>query len=103
MDIYYLHAADRSTPFKETLKAMDDLYKEGKFKTFALSNFTAAEVSLFSLSFFFFLKIIIVFVFWDSFLNGGRKRNREASAIGNRKLTFHPDPLALNQRSPKSA
>jgi len=44
-DIFYLHAADRSVPFTETLKAIDDMYKEGKFKTFALSNFTAAEVA----------------------------------------------------------
>jgi aflatoxin B1 aldehyde reductase len=44
-DIYYLHAPDRSVPFQETLKAINEMYKEGKFKTFALSNFTAAEVS----------------------------------------------------------
>jgi aflatoxin B1 aldehyde reductase len=46
-DIFYLHAPDRSVPFQETLKAINDLYKEGKFTTFALSNFTAAEVDLF--------------------------------------------------------
>ncbi|KAJ9108923.1 hypothetical protein QFC21_000244 [Naganishia friedmannii] len=45
VDIYYLHAADRATPFQETLKAVDDMYKAGKFKTFAISNFTAAEVA----------------------------------------------------------
>ncbi|WVW85933.1 hypothetical protein I302_107971 [Kwoniella bestiolae CBS 10118] len=44
-DIYYLHAADRTTPFHETLKAINDLHKEGKFDTFAISNFTAAEVA----------------------------------------------------------
>jgi hypothetical protein len=37
-------AADRTTPFEETLQAIDDAYKAGKFKTFAISNFTAAEV-----------------------------------------------------------
>ena len=44
-DIYYLHAPDRNVPFIETLQAVNELYTEGKFKTFALSNFTAAEVS----------------------------------------------------------
>jgi len=38
-------AADRGTPFQETLKAIDDMHKQGKFKTFAISNFTSAEVS----------------------------------------------------------
>jgi aflatoxin B1 aldehyde reductase len=37
-------AADRGTPFQETLKAIDEMHKQGKFKTFAISNFTSAEV-----------------------------------------------------------
>lgn len=41
----WLQAADRGTPFQETLKAIDDMHKAGKFKTFAISNFTSAEVS----------------------------------------------------------
>lgn len=41
---FYLKA-DRATPFQETLKAVDELHKAGKFKTFAISNFTAAEVA----------------------------------------------------------
>lgn len=45
VDIYYLHAADRTTPFQETLEAINQAYNEGKFKTFAISNFTAAEVA----------------------------------------------------------
>lgn len=45
VDIFYLHAADRSTPFVETLEAIDALYKEGKFKQFGLSNFTSFEVA----------------------------------------------------------
>ncbi|KAJ9112775.1 hypothetical protein QFC20_002100 [Naganishia adeliensis] len=45
IDIYYLHAADRATPFQDTLKAVDEMHKAGKFKTFAISNFTAAEVA----------------------------------------------------------
>ncbi len=28
-------------PFTETLKAVNEMYKEGRFKTFALSNYTA--------------------------------------------------------------
>jgi aryl-alcohol dehydrogenase-like predicted oxidoreductase len=40
-----LQAADRGTPFQETLKAIDEMHKQGKFKTFAISNFTSAEVS----------------------------------------------------------
>lgn len=45
VDIYYLHAADRGTPFQQTLKAIDEMHKQGKFKTFAISNFTSAEVA----------------------------------------------------------
>jgi len=45
VDIFYLHAADRSTPFAETLEEVNKLHKEGKFVQFALSNFTAFEVA----------------------------------------------------------
>ncbi|KAI1434210.1 NADP-dependent oxidoreductase domain-containing protein [Xylaria sp. CBS 124048] len=45
VDICYLHAADRSVPFQETLEAVDKLHKAGKFVRFGLSNFTAAEVA----------------------------------------------------------
>lgn len=45
VDIAYLHAADRSVPFAETLDAMDKLHKAGKFKALGLSNFTAFEVA----------------------------------------------------------
>jgi len=45
VDIFYLHAADRSVPFKETLEAVDRLHKAGKFITFAISNYTAFEVA----------------------------------------------------------
>lgn len=43
--ICYLHAADRATPFAETLEAMDKLHKAGKFVQLGLSNFTAFEVA----------------------------------------------------------
>lgn len=45
VDIFYLHAADRSVPFAETLGACNELHKEGKFVQLGLSNFTAFEVA----------------------------------------------------------
>jgi aflatoxin B1 aldehyde reductase len=45
IDIYYLHQPDRTTPFEITLKAIDDLYNEGHFKRFGISNFQAWEVA----------------------------------------------------------
>ena len=45
VDIFYLHAPDRSVPFKETIQACDELYKEGKFKQLGLSNYAAWEVA----------------------------------------------------------
>ncbi|KAF8940918.1 hypothetical protein BGZ58_003903 [Dissophora ornata] len=46
VDIFYLHAPDYSTPFEETIKAVDDLYREGLFERFGLSNFAAWQVTL---------------------------------------------------------
>src|SRR5579859_3389464 len=40
----YLHAPDRTTPFAETMEAIDKEYRAGKFEEFGLSNFNAAEV-----------------------------------------------------------
>lgn len=45
VDIFYLHAADRSVPFKETLETVDKLHKAGKFVTFGISNVTAYELA----------------------------------------------------------
>jgi len=45
VDIYYLHAADRSIPFEVTLKEVNELHKAGKFVQLGLSNFTAFEVA----------------------------------------------------------
>jgi aflatoxin B1 aldehyde reductase len=45
VDIFYLHAADRSIPFKVTLEAVNEMHKEGKFKRLGLSNFTSFEVA----------------------------------------------------------
>ncbi|KAF8185284.1 NADP-dependent oxidoreductase domain-containing protein [Mycena galopus ATCC 62051] len=43
--VLYLHAPDRATPWSETLQALDELHKEGKFETFGLSNFKTYEVA----------------------------------------------------------
>ncbi|KAL2869305.1 aldo/keto reductase family protein [Aspergillus lucknowensis] len=45
VDIFYLHAPDRSIPFAETLEAVNELHKEGKFIQLGLSNFAAFEVA----------------------------------------------------------
>lgn len=45
VDIFYLHAADRSRPFAEALEAVNTLHKEGKFVQLGVSNFTAFEVA----------------------------------------------------------
>ena len=39
IDMWYLHGPDRTTPYEVTLKAVNDLYKEGKFKRFGISNY----------------------------------------------------------------
>ncbi|KAF1986698.1 Aldo/keto reductase [Aulographum hederae CBS 113979] len=45
VDIFYLHAADRSVPFAETLEAVNEMHKQKKFVQLGLSNFTAFEVA----------------------------------------------------------
>ncbi|KAI4591682.1 hypothetical protein KJ359_012707 [Pestalotiopsis sp. 9143b] len=45
IDILYIHAADRATPFEQTLGALDKLHKAGKFVQLGLSNYTAFEVA----------------------------------------------------------
>ncbi|KAI0702753.1 Aldo/keto reductase [Earliella scabrosa] len=45
LDMWYLHGPDRSTPYEVTLKAVNDLYKEGKFKRFGISNYMSWEVA----------------------------------------------------------
>ena len=39
--MWYLHGPDRTTPYEETLRAVNELYKEGKFKRFGISNYMA--------------------------------------------------------------
>lgn len=45
VDIFYLHAPDRSVPFAETLEACNELFKEGKFVQLGLSNYASWEVA----------------------------------------------------------
>ncbi|RMY30604.1 hypothetical protein D0865_15211 [Hortaea werneckii] len=45
VDIFYLHAADRTLPFQEPLRKCNELHKQGKFVQLGLSNFTAYEVA----------------------------------------------------------
>ncbi|KAF4550373.1 Aldo-keto reductase-like protein 12 [Elsinoe fawcettii] len=45
VDIFYLHAPDRSIDFHETLEACQELYQAGKFKHLGLSNYAAWEVA----------------------------------------------------------
>jgi len=45
LELLYLHWPDRKTPLEETLGAINDLHKEGKFTYFGLSNYKASEVS----------------------------------------------------------
>ncbi len=45
VEIFYLHAPDRSVAFEETLQEINKLYEEEKFKIFGLSNYAAWEVA----------------------------------------------------------
>ena len=45
VDIFYLHAADRSVPFEETLAEVNNMHQEGKFVRLGISNFTAFELA----------------------------------------------------------
>ncbi|KAI0470432.1 Aldo/keto reductase [Xylariaceae sp. FL0804] len=45
VDIFYLHAPDHSVPFAETLEALNELHKQGKFVRLGLSNFAAWQVA----------------------------------------------------------
>jgi len=45
VDMWYLHGPDRTTPYHVTMKAVNDLYKEGYFKRLGISNYMAWEVA----------------------------------------------------------
>lgn len=44
IDIYMLHGFDKHTPLEETLKALDDLVRQGKIRYIGCSNFSAWQV-----------------------------------------------------------
>jgi len=43
--VFYLHAPDYATPIEDTLAAVNELYQEGKFEVFGLSNYPAWVVT----------------------------------------------------------
>ena len=45
VDVYYCHAFDPDTPLEETLRAMDDLVRQGKVLYVGVSNWTAAQIA----------------------------------------------------------
>ena len=44
IDLYQIHRPDRQTPIEETLRAMDDLVRQGKVRYIGSSNFPAWQV-----------------------------------------------------------
>ncbi len=44
IDLYQLHRPDPATPVEETLRALDDLVRQGKVRYIGASNFTAGDV-----------------------------------------------------------
>jgi aflatoxin B1 aldehyde reductase len=45
VDIFYLHWPDPKMPLEQTLKAVQALYKAGKFRELGLSNYPASQVT----------------------------------------------------------
>ncbi|KAJ6555933.1 NADP-dependent oxidoreductase domain-containing protein [Mycena capillaripes] len=45
VDIYYLHAPDRSVPYEDTLRELNTMHTEGLFARLGLSNYPAWEVT----------------------------------------------------------
>jgi len=45
VELFYLHAPDRSTPWEVTFQAVDELHKEGKFNKLGISNYQSWEVA----------------------------------------------------------
>jgi aflatoxin B1 aldehyde reductase len=41
IDMWYLHAPDRTVPYEITMQVVNELYQEGRFKRFGISNFSA--------------------------------------------------------------
>jgi aryl-alcohol dehydrogenase-like predicted oxidoreductase len=45
IDLYQVHSFDSTTPLDETLKALDDLVRQGKVRYIGLSNFSAWQIA----------------------------------------------------------
>jgi aryl-alcohol dehydrogenase-like predicted oxidoreductase len=45
IDLYYEHKPDRSTPIAETLRALDDLVRDGRVRAIGCSNFSAEQLA----------------------------------------------------------
>lgn len=45
IDLYYLHKPDPATPIAETLRALDQLVRQGKVRAIACSNMSAAQIA----------------------------------------------------------
>ncbi|KAH7916003.1 Aldo/keto reductase [Hygrophoropsis aurantiaca] len=45
LEMWYLHGPDRTVPYEVTLKAVNDLHKEGLFDRFGISNYMSWEVA----------------------------------------------------------
>ncbi|MDH3221713.1 MAG: aldo/keto reductase [Gammaproteobacteria bacterium] len=45
IDLLYLHAPDPDTPVAQTLECCHELYRQGRFRDFGLSNFAAWQVA----------------------------------------------------------
>ncbi len=45
IDLYQVHGFDQTTPLEETLRALDDLVRQGKVRYIGLSNFAAWQVA----------------------------------------------------------
>lgn len=43
--LWYLHGPDRKTPLEDTLRTVNELYKEGNFERFGISNYQSWEVA----------------------------------------------------------
>ena len=44
IDLYQIHVPDSSTPIEETLRALDDLVKQGKVRFIGCSNFSPTQI-----------------------------------------------------------
>ncbi|EPS42423.1 hypothetical protein H072_3646 [Dactylellina haptotyla CBS 200.50] len=45
VDMFYLHAPDRTTPYEDTLRELNKMHQEGKFNRIGISNYMAWEVA----------------------------------------------------------